>query len=393
MKTHIWLTVVALTVALGVGLGSVLTVEAKERKLSSTVQKAKTQFDEGNYKEAVSALAKRVDRHPQDWDAWILLGHCYMMQEDYTKAVLTYIEAKKEKPTRLDTYRYLGRAYIKRGLFGNAIDNFDFVVMNDPKDLEARLSIGFSNIQLGKYKEATRSYEAALVVEPNNSTALLNLGQIAEEYEKDYPKAEDYYLRFLEQHPDNSLAGQAKSKLEKVREYLTKRELLGDDAVSGDSASSTGTKASRKLPPVKLNLFGSEQRGVLVPIISEAHSDAEREDLTEFLRASLFEQTGLTMISPLTWKKAWAAQVAAEGAPCYEERCLKSLATALEANRVVVCTLRAVGADQSIVIEMYDGATGKLLSMSKDYHRFTDLSLRNSLESAVSAWARKLATQ
>jgi tetratricopeptide (TPR) repeat protein len=163
--------------------------------------KAENAAGKKKYDQAAALLREIVDKDPQDFQAWTLLGTVYLMDNKPAEAESAYIKAIDARPTFALALIDLGRLRSAQKKYQEAIDPLTRAVEAQPKSGEANLLLGEAYLQLKKGSKAIPYLEAAA----NNGKpeAHLRLGWLYNAAGLQ-DKAAAEYERFLQQQPNYS---------------------------------------------------------------------------------------------------------------------------------------------------------------------------------------------
>ncbi|HIE15504.1 MAG TPA: tetratricopeptide repeat protein, partial [Bacteroidales bacterium] len=137
---------------------------------SGIVSAAKIQMEEGKYSEAIDLLSNYISAEPRRAEGYALRAECYDNINQYYKAVLDW-----EKATKLDPTNQVLQS-----------------------NLAKSKAILRNNLQ-----EKIKGHERELAIDPSASENYLAIGKAYKKME-DYPKAEEYYDKYLSQVPETS---------------------------------------------------------------------------------------------------------------------------------------------------------------------------------------------
>ncbi|MEO0113913.1 MAG: tetratricopeptide repeat protein [candidate division WOR-3 bacterium] len=190
--------------------------------------KAKNKFDQRLYSEAIFLLEKELQMNPQNGPAWKLLGQCFSMIEDESKAIMALKKAKAlvADPTIDQLLQEVTRR--KKEKLESLIAQYTNYSLRYPKDNEARLKLTqlykeYQTLTSGQTESATdfaanrkkvrwvkeskenkRGVESYLNQNPT-SNDLLNRARTLVGQEA-YPLAESLYEVYLRKNPLDTTA-------------------------------------------------------------------------------------------------------------------------------------------------------------------------------------------
>ncbi len=133
---------------------------------------------------AKAHLEKAISIHPQYLNAWLLLGNAYFYNEEYDKAIESYLKTLSINPNYEDAKGNLGKAYREGGkMYGEKMGNLEKALqyLNEairylPDDYETLRLLGVANGVGGNHTLAIEYFEKATSVQPDLADAWLNLG-------------------------------------------------------------------------------------------------------------------------------------------------------------------------------------------------------------------------
>jgi TolA-binding protein len=187
-------------------LSSVITPVAGETK--ALFEKAKTLFDEKNYKECKDILTPLVAQHPMDDfvpQARLLLAK---VQEDFDLSVAQLREVASEydvKPEGMEAQKELGDRFFLADKYDEAVDSYKEYLDHyekSPMAVEVHYWLACSYSAAGQNKESIEEYKKAVDKGEKTSwapKALLGMGNSYFKMQK-YSDAESQYLRILDKY-------------------------------------------------------------------------------------------------------------------------------------------------------------------------------------------------
>ena len=208
-------------------------------KILKALQRAHASIHSGNPAAALDDLTKVVQKFPNGFDAWLMLGQAKGMLDNHSAAEICFKKATALQPKNSDAWHNLGLSFSSRGMFQQALPayaqavslsnnphpniliNFGscllqldqyqeavqifmrVVTLNDSSD--ARMFLGMSYQGLGRYPDALSAYLTARDKGANGYTLNLNLGTCYEVL-GDNVSAAKYAQLALQFQPDDSVA-------------------------------------------------------------------------------------------------------------------------------------------------------------------------------------------
>jgi len=121
--------------------------------------------------EAASAYAAWVERHPDDVDAWLMLGNARVESRDVEGARAALTRAKALDPTIGETYALLGRLEAQQRRYDAALPLLQRAIEVMPDDAESRHQLGGVLLAQKRYPEAVAMLEEAVRLAPGNGFA------------------------------------------------------------------------------------------------------------------------------------------------------------------------------------------------------------------------------
>ncbi len=137
---------------------------------SEIISAAKAQMETGKYSEAIDLLNNYIAAEPRRAEGYALRAECYDNTNQYYKAVLDW-----EKATKLDPANQI----LKSNLANST------AILHD------------------NLREKIKGHERELAIDPSASENYLAIGKAYKQME-DYPKAEEYYDKYLANVPETS---------------------------------------------------------------------------------------------------------------------------------------------------------------------------------------------
>lgn len=128
-------------------------------------EKALEHVAERRYGQASRTYEEILLVSPDDDEAYLLLGHCRLLNAEYAQAKEAFLNAVHIDPANA---REITRLY-------------ENILVENPGDDAAYTHLGFASWILGKKAEAKRSFESALEINPANAEARVGLAGMAQE--------------------------------------------------------------------------------------------------------------------------------------------------------------------------------------------------------------------
>ena len=147
-----------------------------------------------------------IASHPECREAQGFVGNDYLLQGDYTKA-LVHINKALESQTHYYSYvdiksnlGNLGVIYMQQNKVEEALDIFSQLAASEKCSPVVYYNLGICHKKLGNYKAAIAPLEKYLAYRPHNIDALFNLGAIGYEL-GDRQLTQRYFTLYLQYNP------------------------------------------------------------------------------------------------------------------------------------------------------------------------------------------------
>lgn len=124
---------------------------------------------------AIPLLARVTAIDPQHWNAWEVLGICYLQLDDDDAAENFFKKQIDAYPQNDVAYVNLGITYLRRLDFDRALIEFRKQLEVNPKSPPALIHVALVLKEQKKFKEAIAAYDAAVAVSPNNPGVYVGL--------------------------------------------------------------------------------------------------------------------------------------------------------------------------------------------------------------------------
>lgn len=117
--------------------------------------------------QAIASLEAEVTSNPENYNAWIQLGHLYFDSNQYLNAIGAYEKALELHSGSANLFTDLGVMYRRSGDSLKAIEVFDKAIALDSKHQPSRLNKGIVlHFDLGKTDEAVEVWRNVLALNP-----------------------------------------------------------------------------------------------------------------------------------------------------------------------------------------------------------------------------------
>lgn len=194
--------------------------------------------------DAKAAYRRALVLDPERYEAWLDLGICHYLENDYFWARFYYRTAGTLAPGSADVWNELGLIEILLGNYDKAAESLNTAVNIEAEHAEAWNNLGLIAARRGDVATARRHFLRATFIRPEYYVALVNLG-IALRNMEQIEEAEDTLRRAIAVKPEEkgallALAGvrQDKGDLEAADEVLGRALATAPDDADVLSASS-----------------------------------------------------------------------------------------------------------------------------------------------------------
>jgi tetratricopeptide (TPR) repeat protein len=141
-------------------------------------KKGVSDYESGQYAEAVESFKKAVQLDKQNHQAYYNLGMAYGSLGQYREAVESYERAIKIKPDYAAAHYNSGHALSNLKRFDDAVESFKQAIRLEPDNIEAYFGLGYAYLDSGKDEKAVHTFEEAIRLWPENPNAYFNLGLV-----------------------------------------------------------------------------------------------------------------------------------------------------------------------------------------------------------------------
>jgi len=152
--------------------------------------------------DAVFYYEKLLELEPYNPTTWLKLSEIYIDLGEYEKAIEYVNNANaigEEIPT---SYLMLGNLFFDHEKYKDAIEFYKKYLEFDPSNLEATFNLGVSYEALEDYNNAIKYFTEAMKYDDTKiNSALLSRGYCYLKV-KDYQRAEDDFIKFIDLHPN-----------------------------------------------------------------------------------------------------------------------------------------------------------------------------------------------
>ena len=139
-----------------------------------------------------------LELYPEDSGGNHNLGLLYYRLEEWDKAIERYEVSKKIKSTFTPSYGQLADSYRAKGMYEKATQALEFYLKNVSDDAPIHQELAHDYLHQGKYDLALAEIDKAFTLDPTHFFNFYYRGLISY-YKQDFIKAEEEYLKLLEQ--------------------------------------------------------------------------------------------------------------------------------------------------------------------------------------------------
>ncbi len=161
------------------------------------MKKGEEFIDKKDDEQAIMCFRKLVERYPNNFRVWYMMGRSYINLEDYDEGIICLEKACSIDPNHLNACLELGDVYRKIKEPHKAIRQINKAVIIKDKDEHDWFKIGCAYNDLNQYGEAVGCLKKAVEINPKMKKAWYNLGIIHGDYLGDPVWAIQYYEKLL----------------------------------------------------------------------------------------------------------------------------------------------------------------------------------------------------
>jgi tetratricopeptide (TPR) repeat protein len=188
-----------------------------------------------SFMEAAGYLKQAINLDPKMKEAYVLIGLCYRLSEQYSEAVFWYNKALNLFP-RAEFYNLIGHTFMDEKKYNEAAMYYRRAVDNDPSQFISYYNLGEAFAKLNDFNSALQNYKRALELDPDFTEGYIKTGQLYLDRQR-YDEALAWFLEALKKNPDNmeasyfaGIAYESLGQKEEAEQYLRKAAYFGSDA-------------------------------------------------------------------------------------------------------------------------------------------------------------------
>ena len=159
---------------------------------------------------------------PYNFDVYFHLGQTSDLLKDHDRSVTYYKRAIALHPYFIEARNNLGAIYIKLGMIDEAIEEFKGSIEINPYHPGLHNNLGYLYSKRNLLKKAIEEYHKTLRLDPENGEVHKNLGLLYFYKLKDYPRAQQYWERYLILNPADPQNDSIRYKIEEIKKGTVK---------------------------------------------------------------------------------------------------------------------------------------------------------------------------
>lgn len=150
---------------------------------NDSIEQARSLFLRGSNDRAAQILEREIKTKPEDWEAHLLLGQIYALEERRAESIRELGRAIELRPRSATAYNMLGTALSHFAEFDAARKAYEQAVVLDPDLIEARINLAMALAQAGELAPAVEQLKKAIELGPNGPGAARSHYLLAKIYE------------------------------------------------------------------------------------------------------------------------------------------------------------------------------------------------------------------
>ncbi len=172
-------------------------LEINPQSVETLLQRAKLYLVMKDYEHCAENVEKIFEIEPNNANAFYMKGMVLDEVGDTLKAITNYQKALQNDPNHFDALVQLGGLFSKKNP-PLAMEYYKTATSLKPTDMATLYNLGILYQENNRRPEAIQTYEQILKLNPRNQVILYNLGYIELVYERDFPKAVEYFTKAIE---------------------------------------------------------------------------------------------------------------------------------------------------------------------------------------------------
>jgi O-antigen ligase/Tfp pilus assembly protein PilF len=177
----------------------------------------------GEMKDLESALysfEKASHYSPYNFDIQFHLGQTCDLAKNYERAVGYYKRALSLHPYFIEARNNLGAVFIRLGMIDEAIEEFKEAIELNPFYPGLHNNLGYLYGKRNQFRQALDEYQKTLELDPENPEVHKNLGLLYYYKIRDYPKAKQYWEKYLALNPTDPQNASIRKKIEEMNKGI-----------------------------------------------------------------------------------------------------------------------------------------------------------------------------
>jgi len=141
-------------------------------------KKASSFYEKGKYSNAIRCCNRAINKNPQHFMAYNILGIIARRQEKNGDALFFFKKSIEIEPAYWEGYNNLGETYFEIKMYDEAIACFKIAIQHNPNYAEAYYNLANTMQNKGEYDNALMLYQKAVEIKPAYQKAYHNMGNI-----------------------------------------------------------------------------------------------------------------------------------------------------------------------------------------------------------------------
>lgn len=182
-----------------------------------------TFFQQGDYKKAIEAFKRAVEKYPDYPDGYCNLGLSYLRDGQVDTAIELLKKAVELKPDLVEAYYGLGECYVKKEMLDEAMEAFAKALEIQPDDPKAHYNVGIIYYNHDQVDKAIEAFEKSKELDPKFPPVYYRLA-LAYLKKEELKLSVTNFEKFLQLEPDAPEAESVKSVVNEIKKQLQKTE-------------------------------------------------------------------------------------------------------------------------------------------------------------------------
>jgi Flp pilus assembly protein TadD len=134
-----------------------------------------TIYHNGQIEEAQKQLLEYTKENKSDYLGWTILGHTFLDQENFEKAIDAYTQGVNADPNAFSPHSGLGMTYAKQGKFEKAKNEYESANQLSPNKASVIGNLAGLYDDLGEIEKAIEYAEKSIKIDSTDATLYANL--------------------------------------------------------------------------------------------------------------------------------------------------------------------------------------------------------------------------